>query len=330
MSDAAFMHHALNLARRNLGQTWPNPAVGAIVISNNHVKGIGWTARGGRPHAEPQALAMAGADARGATLYVTLEPCAHQGKTPPCTEAIINAGITRVVIACSDPHPEVNGKGIAQLRAAGIAVTQGVCEREARGLNEGFFSVVARDRPFVTLKIATSADGRIAHPTERWLTGEHARAFGHLLRAEHDAIMTGIGTVLADDPLLTCRLPGLEDRSPVRIVMDRQHRLPTASNLRKTEAQSPVWTFSTPLPETLKALAERGITRLLVEGGAGLTRAFLQENLVDRLYWFRAPAVIGQGVDIAPALQEALPRFTRTGMKQLDKDSLEIYTCSPA
>lgn len=329
-NDAAFMRHALCLARRNLGQTWPNPAVGAVVARGDAVLGTGWTARGGRPHAEPQALAQAGSQARGATLYVTLEPCAHHGQSPPCTEAIINAGISRAVIACRDPHAEVNGKGIHALQEAGIPVTEQVCEAEARELNAGFFSVVQRGRPYVALKLATSMDGKIAtvHGESKWITGEAARAHGHALRSEYDAILTGSGTLLADAPLLTCRLPGLENRSPVRAVLDRRGRAAPGSQDIHLQTAT--------LPESLHELAARGITRVLVEAGGELSTAFLREGLVDRLYWFRSPRLIGaegaSGVgelNIHTLAESA--RWRRVGLHTLGNDILEVLdTCSPA
>ncbi|MCE2927853.1 MAG: bifunctional diaminohydroxyphosphoribosylaminopyrimidine deaminase/5-amino-6-(5-phosphoribosylamino)uracil reductase RibD [Rickettsiales bacterium] len=296
----AFMLRAIELGRTNLGQTWPNPAVGAVVVKDGKIVGEGFTARGGRPHAEPQALAKAGEVARGATLYVSLEPCAHQGKTPPCTDAIISAGIARVVVACRDPNPPVNGKGIAQLQAAGIEVTENICSAEARALNRGFISVVERKRPYVMMKVATSADGKIAGGSERWITGETARAEVHRLRSEYDAILTGIGTVLADDPLLTVRTPGMEHKSPMRIVLDRSHRLPRGSRLSKSIDVSALWVLgSKTIPEALSTMAEKGITRVMVEAGQKLNTSMLESGLVDTIYWFQAPHVIGeQGLSV--------------------------------
>ena len=224
-----------------------------------------------------------------------------------------------MVIACADPHAQVNGKGIARLRAAGIAIIEGVCEAEAIALNAGFFSAVQRGRPYVALKIAASMDGKISGGP-RWITGEASRAYAHLLRSEYDAIMTGIGTVLADDPQLNCRLPGLADRSPQRIVMDRHARLPAKARI------NPAWVFSSALPETLAELASRGITRLMVEAGGGLSEAFLKANLVDRLYWFRAPIVIGEGLSAPPVP----PQFRVTETLRFGDDTLEILECSPA
>ncbi|MDE3060099.1 MAG: bifunctional diaminohydroxyphosphoribosylaminopyrimidine deaminase/5-amino-6-(5-phosphoribosylamino)uracil reductase RibD [Pseudomonadota bacterium] len=324
------MQTALRLARRNLGQTWPNPSVGAVVVKDDCIIGQGVTARGGRPHAETEALAQAAAQARGATLYVTLEPCAHQGKTSPCAEAIITAGIARCVVACRDPNPLVNGKGIAQLQQAGIEVIERVCEEEAKDINRGFFSVMERKRPYVALKIAASLDGRVASPKGRWITSEPARGYGHLLRSRYDAIATGIGTVLADDPLLTCRLPGLEERSPVRVIFDRRRRLPEDSQLMKTADKVPVWPMAEEnIAAALAALAAKGITRLLVEAGQKLSTAFLQSGLVDRVYWFRAPAVIGE--EGLAAFSDGVPaRWKQIDQIPLLPDRLDVFECSAA
>lgn len=352
------MRHALQLARRNIGQTWPNPAVGAVVAKDGVVIGTGWTARGGRPHAEPQALAQAGASAKGATLYVTLEPCCTTGKTPPCTDAIIESGIVHVVIACRDPHKDVNGKGIEQLQKAGISVTENIANAEAEKLNEGFFSVVKRGRPFVSLKTATSLDGKIATRIgqSQWITGEQARAFGHVIRSEHDALMTGIGTVLADDPLLTCRAPGLLGRSPVRVILDSSLRLPADSELAASARDIPVWVLTgnadskeakaladkgvhilscpvkdgrVELKAALSQLTKIGITRVLAEAGSNLTTALIREALIDRIYWFRGPTAIGDDGKSAVGnlninqLTDAT-RLKRKELIALDPDMLEI------
>ena len=351
-TDTDFMKMALGLAGRGLGDVAPNPAVGCVIVKDGVAVGRGWTQKGGRPHAETEALARAGAAARGATAYVSLEPCAHHGKTPPCAGALIAAGVARVVGAVADPDPRVAGKGYAMLRDAGIEVLENVCEREARDLNEGFFHKVLDERPLVTLKLATSADGRIATHSgqSKWITGEAARARGHLLRATHDAIMIGSATAIVDDPELTCRLPGLEDRSPLRIVADGRLRLPLTSKLVRDAKRIPVCilTFSggdaarrmafedcgvelidvpkgtdgvLDMKAALAALARRGITRLLVEGGARLSASLILGGLVDRVEWFRAPMIVGgDGVGaVAPfgvenladapvlALREALP-----------------------
>jgi diaminohydroxyphosphoribosylaminopyrimidine deaminase / 5-amino-6-(5-phosphoribosylamino)uracil reductase len=343
-SDIMNMHHALRLAARGLGRVWPNPSVGAVIIKNDRIIGRGITARGGRPHAEPQAIAEAGADARGATLYVTLEPCSHHGQTPPCVDAIIQAGIARVVAACGDVNPQVAGKGFAALRAAGIEVTEGLCAAEARALNEGFFSVVERGRPFVSLKIATSLDGRTATNTgeSKWITGETARECGHALRASQDAILTGIGTILADNPALTCRLPGRAADSPQRVVLDSNLRIPLnakalpawiftaehadAAKIKALQSancqlwQLPLMNGRIPLDSTLRLLAEKGITRLLVEAGKTLTESFMAANLADRIYWFRSPQVVG---DVSSTV--AVPRFSAKQVERIGQDSLEIY-----
>jgi diaminohydroxyphosphoribosylaminopyrimidine deaminase / 5-amino-6-(5-phosphoribosylamino)uracil reductase len=322
--DARFMALALRLAERGLGQTWPNPTVGCVVVRGGRIIGRGWTQPGGRPHAEVLALARAGAGALGATAYVSLEPCAHYGRTPPCTMALLHAGVRRVVVATNDPDPRVDGKGIAQLRQAGVEVDLGVLCAEAEALNEGFFSRIRRGRPLVTLKLAASLDGRIATRTgaSRWITGEAARARAHLLRASHDAIMVGSGTALADDPALTCRLPGLEARSPLRVVLDGRLRLATSSKLALGAREVATWIVTSEqapatraraleragvrlfrvaanaegnldLVRVLSALAKEGLSRILVEGGAGLAGALLRARLVDRLVWFQAPLVIG-------------------------------------
>jgi diaminohydroxyphosphoribosylaminopyrimidine deaminase/5-amino-6-(5-phosphoribosylamino)uracil reductase len=321
-TDRRYMAMALALAERGLGNVWPNPAVGCVLVKDGRVVGRGWTQPGGRPHAESEAVRRAGEAARGSTAYVTLEPCAHQGRTPPCADAMIAAGIARIVIAAVDPDPRVNGRGIARLRAAGMVVEVGCLEAEAHALNAGFFVRCCRGRPLVALKLATSADGKIATATgdSQWITGPAARAEGHRLRLRHDAILIGSGTALADDPALTCRLPGLEGRSPVRVVVDRRLRLGPGSRLARSAGAVPVWLFTqrheTPaaaaltaagvrlfplaraesgdgLREVLAALAGQGITRVLVEGGAGIATAFLREALVDRLHLFDAPLLIG-------------------------------------
>lgn len=320
--DLAPMRAALGLARRGLGDVWPNPAVGCVLVRDGRVVGRGWTQPGGRPHAETEALRRAGDAARGATAYVTLEPCAHHGRTPPCADALIAAGISRCVAAIEDPDPRVAGRGLERLKAAGIAVTLGVGGAEAAEVNAGFLSRILRGRPLVTLKLATTLDGRIATRSgdSRWITGPEARAEVHRLRATHDAILVGIGTVLADDPDLTCRLPGLEHRSPLRIVLDSRGRLPSGSRLASScwmlgcREAPPAGLPSTvevipiargtdgrvDLVQALAELGRRGLTRVLVEGGGEVAAALLKAGLVDRLAWFHAPKLIGG--DGLPAL----------------------------
>lgn len=345
--DIRYMQHALHLARRGLGQTWPNPSVGALVVKDGQIIGHGVTARGGRPHAEPQALQEAGKDARGATLYVTLEPCSHRGKTGPCAEAILAAGITRVVVACRDSNPLVSGRGISMLQAAGLEVTEGIGEAEARALNEGFFCVIERQRPFIAVKTATSLDGRTATRTgeSQWITGSAARLRGHLLRADYDAILTGIGTLLADNPALTCRIPGREADSPVRVIVDSSLRTPPKARAlpawimtsekaltQKTSAAEQLkhagaTLFAVPederglsLTAIAQTLAGQGITRLLVEAGKRLTESFLISGLTDRIYWFRAPMVIGEVSSLVTA-----PCFAASHIESVGADRLEIY-----
>jgi len=358
------MEAALALARRGLGCVWPNPAVGCVLVRpdlGDRVVGRGWTQPGGRPHAETEALGRAGDLARGATAYVTLEPCAHVGKTPPCADALIAAGIGRAVVAVEDPDPRVAGRGLVRLRDAGVAVEVGLGAAAARDINAGFFLRVTAGRPLVTVKAAATLDGRIATAAgeSRWITGEAARAFGHGLRAHHDAIAIGVGTALADDPDLRCRLPGLDKRSPVRVVFDSRLRLPPACRLAATARETATWILccekadpaarqalteagavviqvasgADGRPDLTAALAElagRGITRVLVEGGGRLVASVLRAGLADRLAWFRAPRVLGG--DAVPAVAELAvtglaeaPAFERTGGFDLGPDVVELF-----
>src|SRR6202795_3457735 len=250
-ADARFMQLALTLGRRGQGRTWPNPAVGAVVVKDGVIVGRGWTQPGGRPHAEPEALKLAGEAARVATLYATLEPCSHFGKSPPCADAIIAAGVARVVSAIEDPNPEVAGQGHARLRAAGVAVDIGIGAAEAARDHAGHFRRVRDRRPHVILKLAVSSDDKIAAAGREpvAISGEAARSRVHLLRAQCDAILVGIGTVLADDPLLTCRLPGMEARSPVRVVLDRALRISGTSRLVHSARETPLWVMTSSLSE---------------------------------------------------------------------------------
>ncbi|MDE2514600.1 MAG: bifunctional diaminohydroxyphosphoribosylaminopyrimidine deaminase/5-amino-6-(5-phosphoribosylamino)uracil reductase RibD [Rhodospirillales bacterium] len=355
------MAAALALARRHRGETWPNPSVGCVIVSAaGRVVGRGATAPGGRPHAEPQALAMAGAAARGGCAYVTLEPCCHTGQTPPCTKALIEAGIARVVIGAEDPDPRVSGGGAAALRASGIAVETGVLAGEAAAAIAGFASRIRRARPLVTLKLASTLDGRIATRAgeSRWITGAEARRAAHALRGEHDAVMVGVGTVLADDPDLTCRIPGYRRRPVVRILADSHLRTPLTARLLVTAREAPSWflcradtdrarslAFSEAGAEiiavkpaemgidpaaALAALAARGINQILVEGGGQLAAALLRADLVDRLAWFHAPAVMGgDGWPAAAAFGAdrlaGMAHFRRIATRALGADLLSLF-----
>lgn len=350
MSDVRHMRHALTLAERALGNVAPNPAVGCVIVRDGVIVGRGWTQRGGRPHAETVALRQAGAAAKGATAYVTLEPCAHLGQTPPCANALIEAGVKRVVAAIEDPDPRVSGRGFAMLREAGVAVETDVLRDDAAASNAGFFSRIVKKRPLVTLKLAVSADGKIARAPggDQWITGHAARRFGHFLRARHDAILAGIETVLADDPELTCRIPGLEDRSPLRVVLDSALRLPMTSKLVQSARKVPVVVFATrddgddlraagveivrvtpgvqgrpDLHAVLGELSSRGITRLLVEGGTTVEEAFLAQGLADRLEIFRSPVIAGEGGRAAPHFP--LENYGLSSRRMLGSDVLESY-----
>jgi diaminohydroxyphosphoribosylaminopyrimidine deaminase/5-amino-6-(5-phosphoribosylamino)uracil reductase len=291
-SDKAYMHQALRLGCFGLGNTAPNPAVGCVLVSaDGAVIGSGYTGKGGRPHAEAVALAEAGEQAKGATAYVTLEPCAHEGKTPPCANALIEAGIKRVVYAIDDPDPRVNGGGAAMLRDAGIEVASGVLADEARQDQLGFLLTKTDKRPMVTLKLAISANGFMRTPPDedKWITGKLARHMGHLLRAQHDAIITGSGTLREDDPSLDCRLPGLADASPMPVVMGKSD-LPAESKLALRAKGETLVHYQSETPSAvLQDLAARGMTRAMLECGPTLAAAFLKDDLVDELAIFVAP-----------------------------------------
>jgi diaminohydroxyphosphoribosylaminopyrimidine deaminase/5-amino-6-(5-phosphoribosylamino)uracil reductase len=355
--DERFMALALALGRRGLGRTWPNPAVGAVVVRDGLAVGRGWTQPGGRPHAETEALDRAGPLARGATLYVTLEPCSHHGRTPPCADAIVAAGIARVVSALADPNPQVAGAGHWRLAEAGVTVEVGVGAAEARRAHAGHIRRVTDGRPHVTLKLAVSADGKVGLKGRRpvAITGEEVRDRVHLMRAMNDAVLTGIGTVHADDPLLTCRLPGMAVRSPVRVVLDSDLRLPLDSNLVASARDVPVWVITgdraprdreyalaakgvevlhvggrTELADVLRALGGRGITRLMVEAGPIVAAAFVKADLVDEAVLFRSPHTIGpDGIDALEGLPlEALtrsPRLVAAGTDTAGADTVEHF-----
>jgi diaminohydroxyphosphoribosylaminopyrimidine deaminase/5-amino-6-(5-phosphoribosylamino)uracil reductase len=360
-ADRRFMQLALTLGRRGLGRTWPNPAVGAVVVKDGIIVGRGWTQAGGRPHAEPEALSRAGEAAHGATLYVSLEPCSHFGKSPPCADAVVAAGITRVVAAMEDPNPEVAGKGFARLRAAGIAVDVGLFAAEAARDHAGHIRRVRDGRPHVILKLAVSSDDKIGAAGGKpvAITGEAARTRVHLLRAQCDAVLVGIGTVLADDPLLTCRLPGMEVRSPVRVVLDNNLRIPGQSRLVHSARQTPLWVMTSELADApaaaklgaagaqviriapagasglnllaaLHALSERGITRLMVEGGSRVASSFVAADLVDEIWLLRGREAIGaDGIAALDALPLSAmtqsPGYRVRASEMLERDSLTIF-----
>lgn len=354
--DRRFMAAALRLSRRNAGRTGTNPCVGTIIVAHGAagpmIVGTGVTAIGGRPHAEAEALAEAGELARGATAYVTLEPCAHHGRTPPCAVALVEAGIARVVGAAGDPDPRVCGKGYAILRQAGIEVVDKVLAAEAAGQMAGYMSRSFRKRPEVVLKLALSADGYIGlrGRGQVSVTGEVARREVHLMRAESDAVLIGIGTALEDDPALTVRLPGLEGRSPARIVLDRGIRLPETSKLVAGVDRVPLFIAAAPdadarrraalerlgvrfigtetadgkvaLPELMEDLAALGMASVLVEGGAEVAKAFLAEDLVDRIVLFRGPEEIGAGGIASPLDEQSIPAGFRPGRRMRFGDDI--------
>jgi diaminohydroxyphosphoribosylaminopyrimidine deaminase/5-amino-6-(5-phosphoribosylamino)uracil reductase len=357
--DLRFMQLALALGRRGLGNSWPNPAVGAVIVRDGDIVGRGWTMPGGRPHAETEALLRAGDNARGATLYVTLEPCSHHGKTPPCADAIVAAGVGRVVSAIEDPNPEVAGQGHERLRAQGVAVDVGLCADEARRAHAGHIRRVHDGRPHVTLKLAASADGKagLAGREPVQITGAQARDHVHLMRAMNDAILVGIGTVLSDDPELTCRLSGMHGRSPVRVVLDSSLKLPAKGKLAQSARDVPVWLLTDEKPvdgenalralgvdvirvpagaagidpaAALRALAARGITRLMVEGGPRVAASFLDAGLVDEALLLRAPKELGpdgidaiEGGSLADIAQSG--RFRSLGSETLGPDTAETF-----
>ncbi len=363
--DERFMRMALSMGQRTRGITWPNPSVGAVIVAEHGgvpvVVGRGATAPSGRPHAEIVALRQAGEAARGATAYVTLEPCAHWGRTGPCALALSQAGVARVVIGISDVNPRVANKGVEMLREAGVEVVSGVLEEECRQAHIGHFRRFAEGRPQVQLKLAVSADGFIGREGsgQVHITGPETQRLVHIMRAEADAILVGIGTVLADDPMLDVRLEGLGDRSPVRYVLDSAAKLPLESQLVKTAAQVPVKVLTTaaaPIERTtplmkagveiitvpadasgridvaaaLGALAHRGVTRLMVEGGAQTAASFLRSGLVDEAVISTGPEKIGEG-GIPPLGSEPLsaitenPAYARVSERRLGPDRVVHY-----
>lgn len=361
-SDIKYMQRALAVAEGGIGFVSPNPLVGCVIVKDGRVVGEGYHERYGGPHAEANALREAGSEARGATLYVTLEPCCHTGKTPPCADAVLQAGVERVVIALGDPNPKVAGGGLARLRAAGVDVTLGICEAEARQLNETFLHYIQTQRPFVTLKCAVTLDGKIATRTgaSRWITGAPAREQVHRMRHAADASLVGLGTALQDDPQLTTRLPSGDGVNPLRIVVDSKLRLPVSSQLavvapdcrtlvatgerapvekqRQLEDQG-VEILRLPsyadgrvdMEALLIALGARGIADLLVEGGATLSATLLQRRLVDKVTVFVAPKMIGgDGISVVAAfgaetMSDALQFYGMTSQSVGEDVMLEAY-----
>jgi diaminohydroxyphosphoribosylaminopyrimidine deaminase/5-amino-6-(5-phosphoribosylamino)uracil reductase len=358
-TDIRWMRLALSLGRRGMGRTWPNPSVGCVIVKDGRVLGRGWTQPGGRPHSEPVALAQAGAAAKGATAYVSLEPCAHHGKTPPCTDALIAAGIVRVVAPIEDNDARVSGQGFVALRAAGIEVTTGICAEEAAEHHAGFRMCTDLGRPRVTLKLASGFDGRIATATgqSQWITGPEARRLVHAMRARHDAVLVGGGTARMDDPSLTVRNLGITHQ-PVRVVVSRRLDLPLMGQLARTAREVPVWllhgagadperhtaweglgarlipcavsgTHIDPL-DMLRQLGTAGLTRVFCEGGSALAASLLAADLVDELVCFTAGLAIGaEGLPAIGALGlaqlDAAPRFALTELRQVGPDVLHVW-----
>ncbi|MBC93722.1 MAG: riboflavin biosynthesis protein RibD [Rhodospirillaceae bacterium] len=368
--DSKYMKIALRLGQRGLGRTWPNPSVGCVIVRSDTDKkiiiGRGTTQSGGFPHAENQAINQAisvyGKDSLiGSTAYVSLEPCCHYGKTPPCVNLLIESGLRRVVIGCVDPDPRMSGMGIELLKKSGVEVVSGILEQESESLNAGFFNKVRSGRPLVTLKMATTVDGKIATKTgeSKWITGALAREKVHIMRSQYDAIAIGINTVLQDNPKLTCRLPGLENRSPVRVVFDSSLKIDFNSDILKTASSYKTWIITSKnhdlsvinkfeeygveiisvaldgeghidLYLALAALAKRGITRLMVEGGATLSTSFLRSNLVDLLAWFRAPSLIGaDGKSVFSNLGvdgiDSMHKFELLNHENIGSETLDLY-----
>ncbi len=328
ISDEDFMRQALALGRFGLGNTAPNPAVGCVLAKDGAMIAGGFTQSGGRPHAEAMALAEAGETAKGATAYVTLEPCAHSGQTPPCAASLIDAAVARVVYAIDDPDPRVNGGGAQMLRDAGIAVESGVLADEARRDQLGFLLNITEARPMVTLKLAVSSNGFMRTPEGEspWITGSLARKMGHKLRATHDAIITGSGTVAEDDPSLDCRLPGLADASPMPVIIGST-ALPLQSRLAERAAKETVMHYQTETPQqVLTDLAQRGITRALLECGPRLAAAFLADDLIDEVALFTAPHEVAMaGESDISQMQLDLSRFQKRRSTSLGSDTYAHY-----
>lgn len=332
-SDEFYMSRALELSRQGLGRVAPNPSVGCVIVKGGKVISEARTSDDGRPHAETLALEKAGSDAKDSVIYVSLEPCAHTGKTQPCAQALIDAEVRKVVVACTDPDDRVNGQGIHMLKAAGIEVAEGILQVEAEELNKGFFLSKTEKRPLITLKVATSLDGKIATQTghSKWITGEQAREEVHHLRDKHDAILTGSGTILVDDPRMDVRIETDRTQMPLRIVLDRRDRISKTAKIHGKDGRCIIMNDYADLKSLMTELVEQyEITRLMVEAGSTLLSSFIRENLWDELYWFRAPVLIGdegQGVFSMPEVQEMADakRMKRISVSEVGDDLLEIY-----
>lgn len=353
-NDKYFMCIALNLAYRGLGVVAPNPAVGCLIVKGDVIIGRGWTQAGGRPHAEYIAINNAVANTKGATLYTTLEPCVHYAQTSPCVDLIIKAQIKRVVIAIKDPDQRVNGKGLSKLKDCGIKIEYGVCQEEAKQLNIGYFYNRILNRPYVTVKLATTADGKIATQTgeSKWITSEMARKFSHKLRAQNDAIMIGTGTLIQDNPLLNCRLPGLEKYSPIKIVTDNKGKLNNShlvlqdkevltftnkkiiDGLHKTIESKSLDNGQVDLQHGMRCIADYGITRLLVEGGGKLLSSLINDEIVNQIIWIRSSKIAGN--DAKSAIHNLniyhisdLFKFKLKKIYQIGKESVEVLVKEP-
>jgi len=359
--DNRWMRLALSLAKRGLGNVWPNPAVGCVIIKNGLLLGRGWTQPLGRPHAETMALAQAGNGAHGATAYVTLEPCSHHGQTPPCADGLAQAGVARVVCALTDPDPRVSGRGFSRLADAGIQLDKNILSEEAEALNLGFLLSRTIERPMITLKLAMSLDGRIATASgeSRWITGPTARRNVHMLRANHDAVLIGRGTAATDNPMLDVRDLGLENRNPVRVVADGGLSLSPSSRLARSANDTPLWlchhhgiererrnmwqdlgaklievqttdTGELDIGDLATKLAQNGLTRVLCEGGGQLAASLIQAELVDRLILHSAGLLLGSKAHAGiGALGHSslvdFPRFEQCGIQQLGQDIETIW-----
>ena len=347
------MSRALSLAKEGVGDVWPNPSVGCLIVLNDCVVSEGHTAKGGRPHAETIALKIAGKKAKGAVAYVTLEPCAHKGETEPCVKALVQAGIKKIIYSVKDPDPRVSGNGEIFLKSNGIEVIHGLMEKEALDINEGFFKKIKTGLPFVTLKFGTSEDGKIATKggISKWITSKKSRVYGHEMRSEHDAILIGLGTVLNDNPSLTCRIKGKEGKSPVRIILDTNLRIPKDCHLINTACEVPTWVITENkmidcledfgvkiinvkniknIHSVLKVLANAGLTKILVEGGSKVLGSFFHQGFGDKIAWFKAPVTIGpegipaiEGFELKDIYNSQI--YKSNFKKNIDKDVLEIF-----